>query len=108
MDKLDKLITEINKFRDDRNWRQYHTAKDLALSVSLEASELLENFQWKDSAESIAKNKENISDEMADVFIYLMMLATDLDVNFEEIVMNKLSKNNLKYPVDKTINLKTK
>lgn len=99
---MDELITDINKFRDDRDWRQFHNPKDLALSISLEASELLENFQWKTSEEAIEKNAENIQDEIADVFMYLMMLTDDLNLNIEDIVRAKLDKNNSKYPVEKS------
>lgn len=105
---MDELIKEINQFRDERNWRQYHNAKDLAISISLEASELLENFQWKTAAAGIAKDPENIQDEIADVFIYLMMLATDLDLDVKEIVRHKLVKNRLKYPVEVELNLTEK
>lgn len=99
---MDDLIKEINQFRDERDWRQFHNAKDLALSVSLEASELLENFQWKSSEEAIADDLENIKDEIADVMIYSLMLADDLNFNVEEIVRNKIKKNGEKYTVEKS------
>ncbi|HDT8006504.1 TPA: nucleotide pyrophosphohydrolase, partial [Enterococcus faecalis] len=89
---MEDLIKEINQFRDDRDWRQFHNAKDLALSVSLEASELLENFQWKSSEEAIADDLENIKDEIADVMIYCLMLADDLGLSVEEIIKNKIKK----------------
>lgn len=97
---MDDLIKEINEFRDERDWRQFHNAKDLALSVSLEASELLENFQWKTSEEAIAKDLENIKDEIADVMIYSLMLADDLGLNVEDIIRNKIKKNGEKYTVE--------
>ena len=96
---MDKLIEEINKFRDARNWRQYHNPKDLALSLSLEASELLENFQWLSAEEGTEKNRENIEDELADVFIYGLMMSDDLGVDMEEAILNKLKKNGKKYPL---------
>lgn len=99
---MDDLINKINKFRDDRDWRQFHNAKDLALSVSLEASELLENFQWKTSEEAIKDNIENIKDEIADVMIYSLMLADDLELDVEEIIMNKIKKNGEKYTVEES------
>ncbi|MBE9389729.1 nucleotide pyrophosphohydrolase [Vagococcus salmoninarum] len=99
---MDKLIKVINEFRDDRDWRQFHTPKDLALSISLEASELLENFQWKDSKEAIKENRENIQDEIADVLMYLMMLSDDLDIDLYDAITKKIEKNKLKYPVDKS------
>lgn len=99
---MDELIKDINQFRDERDWRQFHNPKDLALSISLEASELLENFQWKTSEEALEKNADNIKDEIADVFMYLMMLADDLNLDLEDIVKAKLEKNNSKYPVEKS------
>lgn len=99
---MDDLIKEINKFRDDRDWRQFHNAKDLALSVSLEASELLENFQWKTSEEAIQDDLDNIKDEIADVMIYSLMLADDLGLSIEDIIRNKIKKNGEKYSVKKS------
>ena len=92
------LTSKINEFRDERNWRQYHNPKDLALSLSLEASELLENFQWLDAEEGAEKNRENIKDELADVFIYGLMIADDLDIDMNEAILEKLKKNAIKYP----------
>lgn len=67
---FDKLTEEIIEFRGERNWRRFHNPKELAISLSLEASELLENFQWKSSKEAINENLENIINEIADVVIY--------------------------------------
>ncbi|WP_370695789.1 nucleotide pyrophosphohydrolase (plasmid) [Priestia megaterium] len=89
------------KFRDDHGWGKFHNPKDLAISLSLEASELLENFQWKSDKEAIAKNIDNIKDEMADVLIYLLMLSEELNVDLERVVEAKLQKNAEKYPVEK-------
>lgn len=94
------LTEKVNEFRDERNWRQFHNSKDLALSLSLEASELLENFQWVSAEEGAEKNKENIKDELADVFIYGLMMADDLDIDMNEAILNKLKKNAEKYPSD--------
>ena len=80
------------EFRDQRNWKQYHDEKDLAISISLEANELLENFQWKSSEEALATSRQNIKEEMADVFIYLIQMADKMDVNLEEEVIRKLEK----------------
>lgn len=99
---MDDLIKEINEFRDKRDWRQFHNAKDLALSVSLEASELLENFQWKTSEEAITDDLENIQDEIADVMIYSLMLADDLGLSVEDIIRNKIKKNGEKYTIEKS------
>ncbi|MFD2829190.1 nucleotide pyrophosphohydrolase [Corticicoccus populi] len=97
---MNELITAINQFRDERNWRQYHNSKDLALSLSLEASELLENYQWISAEEGNEKYRENIKDELADVFIYGLMFADDLDIDVEEAILQKLEKNRVKYPVN--------
>ncbi|TKH06155.1 nucleotide pyrophosphohydrolase [Peribacillus simplex] len=96
------------QFRDERNWRQFHNPKDLAISLNLEAAELLENFQWKNSEEALSKNKENIKDELADVLIYSLLLANDLELDVGEIIKNKLEKNKNKYPVEKAYGKKTK
>ena len=98
MNSMDK----INKFRDDRDWRQFHNEKDLAISISLEAAELLELFQWKSPEEVRENSIERIKEELADVLIYSHMLASNLDLDIDEIIEAKLEKNNIKYPVDKS------
>lgn len=95
-------IKETLKFRDDRDWKQFHNPKDLAISLSLEASELLENFQWKSSEDAIEQNLENIKDELADVLIYSILLADQMNLDIEEVIQNKLEKNKRKYPVEKS------
>ncbi|TDM22231.1 nucleotide pyrophosphohydrolase [Macrococcoides canis] len=92
-----EIIDLINKFREERNWNQYHNPKDLSLSLSLEAAELLENFQWISSDEAIEKNKENIAEELADVFIYGIQLAEEMGLDIEEIIKDKVKKNGEKY-----------
>lgn len=99
---MNNLEVKINEFRDERDWRQFHNEKDLAISISLEASELLELFQWNSSEETIKNKRSEIEDELADIMIYSMMLASNLDINIEEIILNKLRKNNEKYPVEKS------
>ncbi|MFK4565949.1 nucleotide pyrophosphohydrolase [Enterococcus sp. UD-01] len=96
---MNELIEQINQFREDRDWRQFHNAKDLAISISLEASELLENFQWKTSEEA---KRENVEQELADVLIYSLMLASDLDLDVKQIIENKLKLNGQKYPIEKS------
>ena len=96
-----KIIDEINQFVSDRDWDQYHNPKDLALSVTLEASELLENFQWVDSDTAIEQNRQNIQEEIADVMIYSIMLAQKLDIDVEDAILIKIKKNAEKYPADK-------
>ncbi|WP_335869472.1 nucleotide pyrophosphohydrolase [Bacillus sp. 2205SS5-2] len=97
---MEKLIKEVIKFRDERGWNHHNREKDLAVSIVLEASELLENFQWKASEEATEANRQNIKEEMADVFIYLVQLADSMDIDLEEEVYKKLEKNALKYPVE--------
>lgn len=99
---MSELMDKINKFRDDRDWRQFHNEKDLALSITLEASELLELFQWKSSEEAVNSHLEDLKDELADVLIYSLMLADNLDLNVQEIIENKLEKNSQKYPIEKS------
>ncbi|WP_044810239.1 nucleotide pyrophosphohydrolase [Bacillus toyonensis] len=96
------IIKEILKFRDDRDWKQFHNSKDLTISLSLEASELLENFQWKSSEDAIEQNLENIKDELADVLIYSILLADQMNLDIEEVIQSKLEKNKRKYPVGKS------
>ncbi len=96
---MKELLKAVNRFRDERNWRRFHKAKDLSLSISLEAAELLEHFQWIDSEEAIENDKEGIGEEIADVMIYSMMLADDLEFDLEEIILAKLEKNKEKYPL---------
>lgn len=95
------LIDKINKFRDDRDWRQFHNEKDLALSITLEAAELLEIFQWKTAEEGI-EDIDAIKDELADILIYSLMLADNLNLDVEEIIEAKITKNTEKYPVEKS------
>lgn len=105
---FDELIEEIVEFRDERNWKQFHNPKDLAISLSLEAGELLENFQWKSSEEAVAENLENIKDEIADVVIYAMLLSHELGINLEQAIRDKIQKNKQKYPVDKAFGSRKK
>ena len=97
---MDDLIKKINKFRDDRDWRKFHNEKDLAISIALEASELLELFQWKQSEEVTTNSLERIKEELADVLIYSMMLADNLQLDVNKIIEDKLISNNMKYPVN--------
>lgn len=108
MTDINELTTLVNKFRDDREWRQFHNSKDLAISLSLEVSELLENFQWKTSEEAVEVNNDNLKEELADVIIYALMLNDELGFDLGEIVKDKLRKNDEKYPVDKSKGKKEK
>lgn len=102
---LEEIINRVIKFRDDRNWKKFHNPKNLAISISVEANELLEHFQWKDLEESKAyaeKYKGKISLEIADIIIYLLYLCHDLDIDLADSIDRKLKENNSKYPVSKS------
>lgn len=103
-----EILKKINKFRDERNWGQFHNEKDLSLSISLEAAELLELFQWKTSEEVVVTKQERLAEELADVLIYSYMLADNLDFDINDIIQKKLKKNAEKYPVDKSKNSNSK
>ena len=83
---IDSLRKAVTSFRDERNWKQFHNPKDLAISLSLEASELLEIFQWSGSDTSADGKTEKIKEELADVFIYAILMANDLDLDISEII----------------------
>lgn len=104
MNNFDKLTEEIVKFRDERNWKQFHNPKDCAISLSLEAAEVLEHFQWKNDnevSEYLKDHKEHIADEIADVLYWVLLMSHDLDINLLEASERKLEKNKLKYPIEK-------
>ena len=95
---MKELIKEIRQFTEDRDWDQFHNGKDLALALSIEASELNEAFLWKDAKDV---KIEKVKEELADVFNYAFLIADKYDLDVREIVMAKLAKNAEKYPVDK-------
>lgn len=99
---MKELMNKINQFRDDRDWRKFHNEKDLAISISLEASELLELFQWKNSEEVVESSLNEIKEELADVLIYSLMMADNLNLDVEDIIKSKLDLNEQKYPVEKS------
>lgn len=94
-----EIIKEIKKFRDDRDWGQFHDAKNLAISLNVESSELLEVFLWKNPDEA---NAEKVKQELADVFYNAFLLADTYGFDVKEIVLDKIKKNELKYPIDKS------
>lgn len=95
------IIEKIIQFRDERNWDQFHTPKDLAISISLEAAELLEIFQWSGSDLEMKEKLENMKEELADVMIYSILLSEKLGLDISEIIEEKLRKNGEKYQKDK-------
>ena len=108
---MEDVLEEIRRFRDERDWKQFHNPKDLAISISIEAAELLEHFQWKaagDVEKHVTDKKDQISDEVADVAIYLFELADILGIDVKEAIRTKLKKNALKYPVEKAKGVSTK
>ncbi len=105
MSELRKLQEMVVAFRDARDWKQFHNNKDLAISLVLEATEVLEHFQWKNVEEMqihVDKNKEAVSDELADVLYWVLLLANDLEIDISKAFKNKMVKNNEKYAVDKS------
>lgn len=96
-----ETINQILKFRDDRDWKQFHNPKDLAISISLEASELLEVFQWSGSDVSSEGKLEKIKEELADVVNYCVLMADVCGLDLDEIVQAKIKCNEEKYPVQK-------
>ena len=93
---MDEIRNRIRKFREDREWSQFHTPANLAKAISIEAGELLEHFLWDDNY-----NKEDVCDELADVMVYCLHMADSLGVSIEEIINKKMDKNEEKYPVEK-------
>lgn len=98
MKTIDEVIELIVKFRDERDWEQFHNSKDLALAISIEASELNELFLWK-SAEEVDLNL--LKDELADIFAFAFLLANKYQLDISEIIARKLEKNAQKYPINK-------
>ena len=92
------LLDALLKFREERDWEQFHNAKDLALALSIEASELNELFLWKKAEQA---NPEKVKQELADVIGYAILLAHKYDLDINEIVLEKIKSNAVKYPVDK-------
>lgn len=105
MSEIKDLTENVIKFRNERDWQQFHKPKEIAISIALEASEVLEHFQWKDEEEVkkyITTHKEDISDELADVFNYVLVMSHDLGIDIAEASRKKIAKNAQKYPVEKS------
>lgn len=96
-----ETINQVLKFRDDRNWKQFHNPKDLALSITLEAAELLEVFQWSGADTVCESKKDKIREELADVLSYCILMADACGLDMDEIVQEKMVRNGEKYPVEK-------
>ncbi|MBL4675020.1 MAG: nucleotide pyrophosphohydrolase [Mucilaginibacter sp.] len=98
MSEIAAIIQELIKFRDERDWQQFHNSKDLSLAISIEAAELLEIFLWKDN-ETI--NLEKLKEELADILSFCFLLAEKHNLSIPEIIKEKIAKNDLKYPASK-------
>ncbi|MBK7376776.1 MAG: nucleotide pyrophosphohydrolase [Chitinophagaceae bacterium] len=98
MTEIEEITDALIKFRNERDWEQFHNSKDLAVAISVEANELLELFLWKQPEEA---NKEKIKEELADIFAFAFLLAQKHGFDIKEIVLQKIKANAEKYPVDK-------
>lgn len=99
MKELEEITQALLDFRNERDWEQFHNPKDLALAINVEAGELLELFLWKSAEQA---NVEKIKEELADVMAYSLLLADKYGFDVKQIVMEKIRKNDQKYPVDKS------
>lgn len=98
MSDINDIVEQLVKFRNERDWEQFHNPKDLALALNVEAGELLELFLWKNAEEA---NKEKVKEELADVFAFAFLLAEKYGFDVKDIVLEKIKQNGDKYPVDK-------
>ena len=96
---MNEMIAKLREFRDERDWKQFHNPKDLALALSIEAGELLEVFLWKSSEDA---DLERVREELADVFSFALLLADTYDFDVQQIVLDKIEQNKKKYPVNKS------
>lgn len=94
---MDELKIKLLNFQAERDWKKFHTPENLAKSISIESAELLEHFQWQKEYDV-----DEVAEELADVLIYCFYMADSLDLDIKEIILNKMEKNTLKYPVDKS------
>jgi len=108
MSEIREIIDHIVAFRNARNWEQFHNPKDLAVALSIEAAELNELFLWKNGDQIGETDPDAIADELADVLVYALFLAQKFNFDVKEIILNKMKKNALKYPVEKSRNLALK
>ncbi len=105
MSELDALLNRIREFARERDWGQFHSPKNISMALSVEASELLEHFQWmtqENSRNVGAEQKLEITDEVADVFLYLLRMCDEMDIDLVQAANQKIDKNALKYPVEKS------
>ncbi len=108
---LRQLTALANRFRDERDWRQFHNFKDMALSLTLEAAELAELMQWKTGEElnaHLAANRDRVGEELSDILYWLLTIASDLEIDLDSAFRSKLKANAKKYPVEKSKGKSTK
>lgn len=101
MDRYQVVINKLIEFRDQRDWKQFHNSKDLALAISIEAAELNELYLWKNGEEVEQVDRTKIKEELADILAYAFLLANKQKLDVFDILLEKISKNGEKYPVDK-------
>jgi NTP pyrophosphatase (non-canonical NTP hydrolase) len=104
MSDINNLVQKIIMFRDARDWKQFHNPKDVALSLVLEATEVMEHFQWKNKDEIekyTVTNKAEIGEELADVLYWVLLMSTDLNIDILDALEKKIKKNEEKYPIEK-------
>ena len=102
---MEEIIEKLKKFRDERNWEQFHNNKDLAIALNIETSELLELFLWKNTKEV---DKDELKEELADILSYALLIADKNKLDIKEIILDKIAKNAKKYPIDKAKNTANK
>lgn len=101
MSEIKEILDTLIEFRNSRDWKQFHDSKNLAVAIGIEAAELNELFLWKNAEESELVDQQRIKEELADVFCFAFLMAEKHGFDVKEIVLDKIKKNNLKYPVDK-------
>ena len=107
-DRLEEITKDIKTFYKDRDWAQFHDPKNLAISLNLEASEVLELFQWTQNNEIKEGKKEHLADELSDVLVYLIALYEHFDIDIMEAFKKKMKENEEKYPIEKSKGVSTK
>lgn len=101
---MNELLEQLRRFAAERDWDQFHSPKNLAMALAVEASELLEIFQWMQESESLAPDadtRRRIGDELADVFVYCLLMSNKLDIDLLQATREKLQKNAARYPAEK-------
>ncbi|WP_336517010.1 nucleotide pyrophosphohydrolase [Pollutibacter soli] len=98
MNEISSIISKLKNFRDERDWKQFHNSKDLALAISIEAGELLEQFLWKKDSEA---DPQKVKEELADIFSFALLLADNYGFDIGKIIEEKIEMNAIKYPVEK-------